>query len=60
MKEKMIIAQKKDWMSNVETWPQLTTLANHKVKKAATMAAMRKMILIAHAIYQNKTEYVLR
>jgi transposase len=35
-------------------------LENHKVKKAAVMAAMRKMILIAHAIYQNKTEYVLR
>ncbi len=33
-------------------------LRNHKVKKLAVIAAMRKMILIAHAIYQNKTEYV--
>jgi len=33
-------------------------LQNHKVKKLTVIAAMRKMILIAHAIYQNKTEYV--
>lgn len=33
-------------------------LRNHKVKKTAVIAAMRKMILIAHAIYRDKTEYV--
>ena len=33
-------------------------LQNHKVKKTAVIAAMRKMILIAHAIYRDKTEYV--
>ena len=33
-------------------------LRNHKEKKLAVIAAMRKMILIAPAIYQNKSEYV--
>jgi len=33
-------------------------LQNHKVKKTAVIAAMRKMVLIAHAIYRDKTEYV--
>jgi len=33
-------------------------LRNHKEKKLAVIAAMRKMILIAHAIYRDKTEYV--
>ncbi len=30
---------------------------NHKPKKLALIAAMRKMILIAHAIYKNKTVF---
>ena len=31
----------------------------HKPKKLAVIAAMRKLLLIAHAIYNNKTVYVL-
>lgn len=31
---------------------------NHKPKKVAVIAAMRKLLLVAHAVYQNKTEYV--
>jgi transposase len=31
---------------------------HHKPKKVAVIAAMRKLLLIAHAVYQNKTEYV--
>lgn len=30
----------------------------HKPKKVAVIAAMRKLLLIAHAIYKNKTVYV--
>jgi transposase len=30
----------------------------HKPKKVAVIACMRKLLLIAHAIYQNKTVYV--
>lgn len=33
-------------------------VANHKPKKVAVIAAMRKLLLIAHAIYKNKTVYV--
>jgi transposase len=33
-------------------------LTNHKTKKLAIIASMRKILLIAHAMYQNKTEYV--
>jgi len=33
-------------------------IAHHKPKKVAVIAAMRKLLLVAHAIYQNKTEYV--
>lgn len=33
-------------------------LAHHKPKKVAVIAAMRKLLLVAHAIYRNKTEYV--
>jgi transposase len=33
-------------------------LANHKPKKVAIIAAMRKLLLIAHAIYRDKTEYI--
>ena len=33
-------------------------LANHKIKKLAIIASMRKMLLIAHAMYRDKTEYV--
>jgi len=33
-------------------------LANHKPKKLAIIASMRKILLIAHAMYQDKTEYV--
>ncbi len=33
-------------------------IANHKPKKVAVIAAMRKLLLVAHAIYRNKTEYV--
>jgi len=32
-------------------------LANHKPKQVALIAAMRKLILISHAIYKNKTVY---
>ena len=31
---------------------------NHKPKKVAVIAAMRKLLLVAHAVYNNKTEYV--
>jgi transposase len=31
---------------------------NHKPKKVAIIAAMRKLLLVAHAVYENKTEYV--
>ena len=30
----------------------------HKPKKVAVIAAMRKLLLIAHAIHKNKTVYV--
>ncbi|MHC2994922.1 MAG: transposase, partial [Candidatus Atribacteria bacterium] len=33
-------------------------LAKHKTKKLAIIASMRKILLIAHAIYRDKTEYV--
>lgn len=33
-------------------------LAHHKPKKLAIIASMRKILLIAHAIYRDKTEYV--
>ena len=33
-------------------------LAHHKPKKLAIIASMRKIILIAHAMYRDKTEYV--
>jgi len=33
-------------------------VSKHKPKKVAVIAAMRKLLLIAHAIYQNKTVYV--
>jgi transposase len=33
-------------------------LANHKNKKLAVIASMRKILLIAHAMYRDKTEYV--
>jgi len=33
-------------------------LANQKNKKLAVIASMRKILLIAHAMYQNKTEYI--
>jgi transposase len=33
-------------------------LAHHKTKKLAIIASMRKILLIAHAMYQDKTEYV--
>jgi len=33
-------------------------IANHKPKKVAVITAMRKLLLVAHAVYQNKTEYV--
>ena len=33
-------------------------LANHKTKKSAIIASMRKILLIAHAMYRDKTEYV--
>jgi len=33
-------------------------LAHHKIKKLAVIASMRKILLIAHAIYRDKTEYV--
>ncbi|GAG70439.1 unnamed protein product [marine sediment metagenome] len=33
-------------------------LAHHKIKKLAVIASMRKMLLIAHAMYRDKTEYV--
>lgn len=33
-------------------------LDNHKPKKVAVIAAMRKLLLVAHAVYRNKTEYV--
>jgi len=34
-------------------------LANHKTKKLAIIASMRKILLIAHAMYRDKTEYVV-
>jgi len=33
-------------------------VSKHKPKKVAVIAAMRKLLLIAHAIYQNKTVYI--
>jgi len=33
-------------------------LAHHKIKKLAVIASMRKILLIAHAMYQDKTEHV--
>ena len=30
---------------------------NHKSKKVALIAAMRKLVLIAHAVYKNKVEF---
>ena len=33
-------------------------LANHKTKKLAIIASMRKLLLIAHAMYRDKTEYI--
>jgi len=33
-------------------------LAHHKTKKLAVIASMRKILLIAHAMYRDKTEYV--
>ncbi|GAG68098.1 unnamed protein product, partial [marine sediment metagenome] len=33
-------------------------LANHKTKKLAIIASMRKILLVAHAMYRDKTEYV--
>ncbi|GAI08614.1 unnamed protein product, partial [marine sediment metagenome] len=33
-------------------------LAHHKAKKLTVIASMRKILLITHAIYQDKTEYV--
>ena len=30
---------------------------NHKSKKVVIIAAMRKLVLIAHAIYKNKVEF---
>jgi len=50
-------------LSAIQTNPRIQVfyqrlLRNHKVKKLAVIAAMRKMILISHAIYSNKTEYV--
>jgi len=31
---------------------------NHKPKKVAMIAAVRKLLLVAHAVYEHKTEYV--
>lgn len=33
-------------------------IANHKPKKVAVIACMRKLLLLAHAVYENETEYV--
>jgi transposase len=33
-------------------------LAHHKTKKLAVIASIRKILLIAHAMYRDKTEYV--
>ena len=33
-------------------------VSKHKPKKAAIIASMRKLLLVAHAIYKNKTVYV--
>jgi len=33
-------------------------LTHHKIKKLAVIASMRKILLIAHAMYQDKTKYV--
>ncbi len=35
------------------------SLTHHKIKKLAVIASMRKILLIAHAMYQDKTEYVV-
>jgi len=32
-------------------------IKNHKPKKLALIAAMRKLVLIAHAIYKNKVGF---
>lgn len=34
-------------------------LAHHKSKKLVIIASMRKILLIVHALYQDKTEYVV-
>ncbi len=33
-------------------------LTHHKTKKLAVIASMRKILLIAHAMYRDKTEYI--
>jgi len=33
-------------------------LAHHKIKKLAVIASMRKILLVAHAMYRDKTEYI--
>lgn len=33
-------------------------IENHKPKKVALIAAMRKLLLIAHAVYKNKVEFL--
>jgi transposase len=33
-------------------------LAHHKTKKLAVIASMRKILLIAHAMYRDKTDYI--
>jgi hypothetical protein len=36
---------------------QKRLIENHKPKKLALIAAMRKLVLIAHAVYKNKVEF---
>ena len=33
-------------------------LVNHKTKKLAIIASMRKLLLIAHGMYKDKTQYI--
>ncbi|MBN1971773.1 MAG: IS110 family transposase, partial [Candidatus Delongbacteria bacterium] len=33
-------------------------VSRHKPKKLAVIASMRKLLLMAHAIYKNKTVYI--
>jgi hypothetical protein len=33
-------------------------IENHKPKKVALIAAMRKLLLIAHVVYKNKAEFL--